>query len=574
MNFKWNCTDDVSVTVTPLSEQDGVAFYEIAAVYPKETIPQPLTVTFTTSAADVYSVWSPAVRYDRSLAAEWNKTTTDSRLAHFMPLHTLVSADGKNRVAVALSDAKTPTSIGSGILEETAEIEWDIKFFTFKVAPVKEYRAVIRIDTRDIAYYDAVYDAIAWWERECGYVPTDVPAAAKLPMNSLWYSFHQQLDVDEIVRECELSKPLGMDTVIIDDGWQTDDNNRGYRFCGDWEVAKSKIPDMKQFIDRIHATGMKAMLWHAIPYVGKGSKIYERFSDKLLFREGDNVDYWAFDPRYADVREYIVQFCARAVREWGLDGLKLDFIGAFLLAGRSLEYDPRRDYQSLEDAIDRLMTDITATLRAIDPEVLIEFRQGYVGPAMRKYGNILRVIDCPADALHNRQDVVNLRLTSGNTAVHSDMIMWNREDTVERAALQFANILYSVPQVSMKIATLPDDHRKMLAFYLAFWREHRDTLIGGKILAADPECAYSHVCAEKDGKAIFTAYTDTVIDCTAYGEVIAVNASRSKTLILKGADGSAYTVVNCMGERVCEGRVNGSLAEVDVPLSGMVTVLK
>ena len=153
---------------------------------------------------------------------------------------------------------------------------------------------------------------------------------------------------------------------------------------------------------------------------------------------------------------------------------------------------------------------------------------------MRKYGNILRVTDCPGDALHNRQDVVNLRLTSGNTAVHSDMIMWNREDTVERAALQFANILYSVPQVSMKIATLPDDHKKMLAFYLAFWREHRDTLIGGKILAAAPECAYSLVCAEKDGKAIFTAYTDTVIDCTAYGEVIAVNASRSKTLILKG----------------------------------------
>ena len=39
------------------------------------------------------------------------------------------------------------------------------------------------------------------------------------------------LDVEDIVKECRLSKPFGMETVIIDDGWQTDDNNRAMLFA-------------------------------------------------------------------------------------------------------------------------------------------------------------------------------------------------------------------------------------------------------------------------------------------------------------------------------------------------------
>ena len=570
MDFQFKYTGDIKITINSISVKNGIDFYEVKATYPKAQIPEPFSVTFSTPIIDTYSVWSPSMRFNRNLAPAWQKKTTNSRLASFMPLHTLVSSDGKNKVAVALSDAKTPAAIRSGVCEETARIEWEIKFFTVKVAPLAEYRTILRIDTRNIAFYDSIYDIVTWWETECGYQPAYVPECAKLPMNSLWYSFHQQLDVDEIVKECALSKPLGMDTVIIDDGWQTDNSNRGYRFCGDWEVTPAKIPDMKQFVDRIHATGMNVMLWFALPYVGIESKAYAHFSDMLLFREGSNVNFWSFDPRYKEVREYIIRFCTRALREWQLDGLKLDFIDAFQLAGKSLEPDDRRDYHSLEDAIDRLMTDLTDALRAINPEVLIEFRQSYVGPAIRKYGNMLRVSDCPNDAVINRQDTVNLRLTSGNTAVHSDMIMWNRDDTVENAALQFASILYSVPQISVRIAALPEDHKKMLSFYLAFWREHRDILISGKLRAENPESAYSIVWAEKDGTAIFTSYTDILIDCRSYRNIIAVNCSRSKTLILKGAKEKTYRVVNCMGETLSEGRLEDNLTEIAVPLSGMV----
>lgn len=572
MNFKIESTGNGNVSINRIFSELGIELYEVKVVYDDVQIPDSFRLTFSIPNVDIYSVWSPSLRFDRHLAPNWSKRTTTSRLASGMPIHALVSNDGKNRMTLALSDAKTPISIATGVCEEDANVQWEVRFFTLKVAPIKEYKAILRIDTRDIAYYNAIYDVVEWWEKDCGYAPAYVPEYARLPMNSLWYSYHQQLDVEDIIKECALSKAMGMDTVIIDDGWQTDDNNRGYQFCGDWEVAGSKIPDMKQFIDRIHATGMKAMLWFSVPFVGKSSKAYERFSDMLLDETGDKTTHWAIDPRYKEARDYLVGVYSEALKNWGLDGLKLDFIDSFTLNGRSLEYDERRDYQSLEDAIDVLMIDVANALRAINPEVLIEFRQSYVGPAIRKYGNMLRVADCPNDAICNRQDIVNLRLTSGNTAVHSDMLMWNREDTVESAALQFASVLYSVPQVSVKIATLSEEHKKMLNYYLSFWRENKEVLLEGKIFAENPESVYSVVRSEKGGKAIVTSYTDRVIDCGANREVIAVNCSRSKELILSGALGKTFKVVNCMGETLSQGIIDCKVFEVKVPMAGMVFV--
>jgi alpha-galactosidase len=152
------------------------------------------------------------------------------------------------------------------------------------------------------------------------------------------------------------------------------------------------------------------------------------------------------------------------------------------------------------------------------------------------------------------------------------MLMWHYDDTVESAALQFVATLYGVPQVSVKIARLSEEHRKMLEFYLSFWRENRDILIDGRLTAQNPESAYSIVCAEKDGRAIYTCYTDTLVDCSGLAGAVAVNSSRSKTLLIKGADKKTYKVLNCMGDTVSEGMVDGAICEIEAPLAGMIIV--
>ena len=195
-------SEGASITTENYLEKDGILTFDVRMTLPEDAIPAPFRVRFSIPDVDIYSTWSPSVRFDRSLCPNWLKKKTESRLASWMPLHALVSLGGRNRMTVAVSDAKTPISIGTGVSEETAAVDCELTFFTVKVAPLREYTATVRVDLRDIPYYDSIYAAAAWWEEDCGYTPARVPEAARLPMNSLWYSFHQELDVEEILREC------------------------------------------------------------------------------------------------------------------------------------------------------------------------------------------------------------------------------------------------------------------------------------------------------------------------------------------------------------------------------------
>lgn len=571
MNFTVSTNSKTAdIRLTQKKEKD-ILYLQVDMINEKEEIPQSFSVNWKFSAKDCAFTWNPSMGDIHGLYFEWGLKTIKSRLASWMPEQQLISRTGKNKLTIAVSDVDTPIEIGTGICEEDATVVCKVTFFTFPSSPRKNYSATIRLDMRNIDYYDSIYDVSAWWENECGYIPAFVPEEAKLPMDSLWYSFHQQLNKDEILEECRLSKELGMKTVIIDDGWQTDNNSRGYAYCGDWNVTENKMGNMLKLINNIHDIGMNVILWYSVPFVGIYAEKYEEFKDMVLDKSGDEKTFFALDPRYKKVREYLCTIYEKAVTEWKLDGLKLDFIDSFVLKGKSLEPDSKRDYQSLEDGIHALMSEIKNRLLTINPDIMIEFRQSYVGPSIRKYGNMLRVGDCPCDILKNRFNIVNLRYTSGKTAVHSDMIMWNKEDTVENAALQFASILYSVPQISMRIDKLPKEHISMLKYYISLWTQWRNVLLDGRLTATNPESEYSLVCAELNDKAVYTAYSDTVIPVKTK-ETVAVNATAYETLIIKNAKECIYTVLNCMGQEIANGKLESDLQEINVPIAGMVFI--
>ena len=128
---------------------------------------------------------------------------------------------------------------------------------------------------------------------------------------------------------------------------------------------------------------------------------------------------------------------------------------------------------------------------------MIEFRQPYTGPAMRKYGNMLRAADCPNVALINRVATTDLRLLSGKTAVHADMLMWHNSESVENAALQLLNVLFSVPQISVKLADIPKEHFEMVRFYTDYWLKNRDLLLEGEFVPYSPQSNYPMITGEK-----------------------------------------------------------------------------
>lgn len=545
-NYKsFKIISECEVSISETAIRDDYRIFKISA-YKCDEKTNEIKIEWAIPCCDIMSQWNPNFDIDCTLRPAWDPVKVKSRTVFTMPIQTHIGAGGNNRCTVALSDAKTLCEIRSGVYEEDACIHY--KLILYPEQTRADYEILLLIDTRNIPFYEAINDVRKWWT-ELGYDIAYVPVDAKLPMYSTWYAMHQNLNEAELLSELQLAREYGMKAVIIDDGWQTEDNNRGYAYCGDWKLGKNKISDMKKFVGVVHSMGMKCILWYSVPLAGIYSEALKIFSDKIL--KQNNKACYVLDPRYKEVRQYLSDIYERAVKEWDLDGLKLDFMDSFQL-GENDEIKGGMDIVSLEDAICALFDDIKKRLTLLNPDIMIELRQNYVGPEMLKYGNILRVADCPADVIKNRVCGINLRLTSGGNSVHSDMLMWNYKDSVESAAQQIINVLFLVPQISMKLEKLSAEHKKMLKFYMDLIIKYRKCLQEGKIKVYNPESNYSLVSTQNETHLVAVAYSNYILKTDiVYDELIFVNGTCDDTLIIDNLAEKynvEVTIFNCMGE--------------------------
>lgn len=568
-----------SISLSTFKTEENLEFVKLRMVSETEARPPIIQIEWKQPAIDIFSRWVPCIDFNRTINPNWwydYKTKATSNA----PVTCLYNLSGRNRLTVALSDAMNPIKTKVLLLEEEATVNFYVFLFSEPTHPIKEYEIIFRLDTRDIPYYESIEQVQKWWAAMPGYEPAAVPEIARLPMYSTWYSFHLNLNPDAVIEQCRLSKQLGCEAVIVDDGWQTSNNERGYSYCGDWEVTPEKIPDMKDFVSKVHETGMKFLLWYGVPLVGKYSKAWAKFKGKFL--DSEENDYCVLDPRFPEVREYLINIYESAVKNWGLDGLKLDFVDSFNLTEHSADkLGHGRDYDSVPEAVDRLLKDALQKLKRLKPDFMIEFRQSYIGPLMRTYGNMFRATDCPNEALMNRVRTLDVRLLCGDTAAHSDMLMWNHSEPVESAAMQIVNILFSVPQISVLLDKIPEDHLKMVRFWLDFWIKNRDVLLGGKLVPMHPEILYSAVFASTASKVIAVVYSNPIVtlEKDVPGEIILVNGTFEKRIIVEMAEDygrARLEVKNCCGETVSSGYINlnNGLNVVEIPPAGAAFLVK
>jgi alpha-galactosidase len=503
----------------------------------------------------------------------------ESRAVMRAPLLMMFGPDDVNRMTISLSDALRPVKIHCAVREEDVKMYATVKLFSVKHSPLTKYEVTFRIDTRLQPYYTILRDTARWWAAQKGYTPASVPEAARIPLYSTWYSYHQSVDPATIINECRLGGELGLGGVIVDDGWQTLDSSRGYAFTGDWKPER--IPEMKKFVDGIHALNQKFMIWYSVPMAGEKSEAAKRFKGKTL-GFSNSLQAFTLDPRYPEVRDYLIGLYEKAVLEWGIDGLKLDFIELFgPKSDTVLTAENGRDYASVDEAVDRLFTDIMARLRKIKPDIAIEFRQPYNGPLMRKYGNMLRGVDCPNAGPVNRKEIIDLRLLADNTAVHSDMFIWHPEEPVASAALQLLNVLFSVPQVSVRLGEVSAEHRQMLSFWLKYWKTNRATLLDGELQPVSPASNYPLVLARSSDKLIAALYQDMVVSPGSKlpKQLDLVNAKPSRSVVVNFEEPfgpATVRIVDCLGKQVSEkSQVLGIGVQAwDVPPSGLLEIRK
>ena len=504
-----------------------------------------------------------------------DRSTYESQLAANAPVAVGYNSTGASPVALACSEASNFLKFGLYADDRTCEIVGRCEFFTQPAAAMREYTATVLLDRRGRDFGETLRDCFGWVAGQNGFVPADVPEAAYEPLYSTWYAFLQDVNADELEKEARLAAALGMKTMILDDGWHKEKSASFFSATGDWMPVASRFPDFKAHVDAVHRAGLKYMLWLSVPYVGDESKAWGRFKDKILYAHGEKSPgrVGVLDPRFSDVREYLMGTYERVVGEWGFDGVKLDFIDQFKIVGE----DPAlkdgyagRDYRSVPEAVNRLMKDVLARLKRIKPDVLVEFRQAYMGPAILQYGNMMRAADCPADPCANRKRICDLRLTSGRTAVHSDMLVWSRDETPEGAALPILNALFSTIQYSMVLSKLPPSHAEVVRHWIAFSREHRETLLKGAFRPHHPESGYTWIEGECDSERVTAVYSpETCVPLDAAAKpVFVVNATGAVGLLVDVSCPCEAAVFDVVGRPVATLSLSAGLQRLPVPPSG------
>lgn len=208
---------------------------------------------------------------------------------------------------------------------------------------------------------------------ERGIAAPAIPEPSYAPVWCAW-GYGRDFTIPEVLTAMAKAKEIGLDWAVMDDGWQTSE--------GDWKLNSAKFPrgdaDMKAFVGRIKAAGMRPRLWLAPLAADPGTDLLRDHADMLLLdRTGaaQNVSFWnAFTlcPAYPPVVDYFRSQIRRIIGDWGFEGLKLD---GQHLNGVAPCYNPAHNHARPEESFEKLQSFWKALYdeaMAINPEAVIE----------------------------------------------------------------------------------------------------------------------------------------------------------------------------------------------------------
>ncbi len=503
-----------SAVLTPILESDGLTIYHAVFTFANEDARGDIRLTAECPMHGHLSTFTPLVFRESGMHQIFGCLNTRSEFFYNAPFVSAVRDGHDNHATLAVSDAVHTCHYTLSVrdFEEREKICITVDLPGANAHPVRtgRYELYLYADERPRSMTDTMADLSKWFRQ---FYPDRHPIlpAAEEPLYSSWYNFHQHPTGTLLEKELAIAADLGMRTLIIDDGWQFDGNGTGsYIDCGDWEISTEKFPDFGGFVRKTHALGFKTMLWFTVPFVGYNSRAYQKLKDFILY-DSEGFGAGVLDVRYAHVRRHIIEVYAHFIRTYDLDGLKLDFIDSFAYHPSMAPVNERMDVPSLSLAVTTLLTELDETLRAIKPDLLIEFRQNYVGPAVTPYCQMLRVADCAFAPDVNRVGAADLRLLNRPLAVHSDMLYWAHDETDENVARQLLAVLFTVPQISVMLSGTAPSHLAVIRSFLAYHTANRDVLLHGKLDFAGMDRGYPMVSSEKDGKTITALYQPLVV---------------------------------------------------------------
>lgn len=155
-----------------------------------------------------------------------------------------------------------------------------------------------------------------------------------------WEATYFDFDEQKIVDIAKKASEIGVDTMVLDDGWfgvRTDDT----KGLGDWVENPDKLPNgLKGLAEKINALGMRLGLWFEPEMVNPISRLYEEHPDWILHTKGRKNSLTrsqlTLDLSRKDVCDYIIDSVCTVLEKANIEYVKWDMNRYMTEAGSAL----------------------------------------------------------------------------------------------------------------------------------------------------------------------------------------------------------------------------------------------
>ena len=143
-----------------------------------------------------------------------------------------------------------------------------------------------------------------------------------------WEAAYFDFNADTIVRLAESAAQLGIDMVVMDDGWfgKREDDNSG---LGDWQVNERKLGcTLGEMIERVNGCGVKFGIWVEPEMVSEDSDLYREHPDWALRIPGREPvrsrNQLVLDFSREEVRNYVFDRICEVLEQGNVEYVKWD----------------------------------------------------------------------------------------------------------------------------------------------------------------------------------------------------------------------------------------------------------
>lgn len=359
-----------------------------------------------------------------------------------------------------------------------------------------------------------------------------------------WEASYFDFTADSILALAREAKDLGMDLLVLDDGWfgARDDD---FRALGDWYANERKLPGgLQPLIRQINDLGLQFGLWVEPEMVSEDSDLYRAHPDWALTMPGRKPamgrDQLVLDLSRQDVVDWLFDTLAGILGQGGISYLKWD-VNRHLsdVYSRALPADRQGEvlhrYQlGLYSLLDRLTTAF--------PDVLFEGCSGGGGrfdAAMLAYSPQIWCSD-------NTDPISRLTIQRGTSfgyplgAMGSHVSASPNHQTGRTTPLGTRAVVAMAGALGYELdpAKLSDDERGEIRAQITRWREYEPLVLRGDHFRLRPDgealCAWQLVSEDQNETLVSVVRTDSVSN------------SRPAHLRLKGLDTQArYELARC-----------------------------